>query len=565
MKKDGYKKFEVSLSVVSYPSKTAVAAALASGKDGRLLRASLGIKEKVAFKNYLLTPKTLLNAALNGYTFCPPHSNFPNNTYNKTYVREDGAYTLSGKADKFFTGSNFIGVDIDKTSYKSPSEYIAILKYKPTLWYTSFSNQQLDNNGISKGARFRMVYVFEQTIHGKYYFRYWANQLYDMIESGTKELIEDRCGMSPSQYFNGTNQSDKTLAVEYGLTNLVYSSDDMAVNDSGYLEFLSRYCDYKSPNQDIKSEIESEYHLLYPQCSTILPENPFENYRQEEIRKAQNITVNKTLFNDAGRLEWDEFYDIYKEKYPYIYRVERDYDWHVIHINGVEVKYQECKEDFFELRWPTIRNKDGQMIRISDGHHRRSTLFHRAWLRRIIMPKITPDIMFFNLIVDRDRFFDNSDHVLDTETLLRKVQDSFAHDVSYFKEKYKNVYESNLELSKKKEYIFYRSSCKVNISTLKKELLWQKLDKVYDATKSVADNHRILNDSDIAVSKSTLYRYIKERNMKCSKSKYDSFKKLHKDGMSLRDEIEYLAAQGLKISIRTLSKYRERLAKESSK
>lgn len=540
MKKDEDFHFDVSLSIDPYSSKEAVSAAVSAGKEGRILRAKLGIPEKIAFRNVSLTAGNLLSYVLNGYTFCTPHSDFPSNGDGKTYVRRDGAYTMSGKADRFFSGSNFIGVDIDKTSYESADDFVNALSMKPTFWYTSFSNQMLDEKGVTKGARFRMVYVLENKIPNKYSFRYWAGQLYHIIERDTREIIEDKCGLSASQYFNGTYIQDESLKVEYGQTNFIYSAQDVGTSNSGYLEFLSRYCDYKSPSQEQKAEIESIYQTLYPHVSTSLPANPFINYRKEEREVTERIVVDKQLFNDAGRLEWDEFYSHYKDKYPYVYRVEHPKAWQVISIEGIgEVKYQNCGSDYFELRWPTRRTKDGVMVRLTNGEHRRSTLFHRAWMRRVIMPNITPDIVFFNLMVDRNRFFDNSDGVLTVETLLNKVQQSFAHDVEYYEEKYSKVYINTLEYSKKKRRIMHWASKKVNANTLNKELLWRLLDSVYDPSISLSENLTNLNDSDINVSRSTLYRHTRGRKLNNKTDRYNQFKQLHRDGMSLRKELEF--------------------------
>jgi hypothetical protein len=68
-------------------------------------------------------------------------------------------------------------------------------------------------------------------------------------------------------------------------------------------------------------------------------------------------------------------------------------------------------------------------------------LFHRAWLRRLIKPSITPDELFYNLMVDRQRFFDNKDNVLSVDLLASKVKESFRYSTEELIERYKDVYE----------------------------------------------------------------------------------------------------------------------------
>lgn len=162
-----------------------------------------------------------------------------------TYLKKDGHFTLSGKSSNYFVGSYVIGIDIDETRYMNPEDYIHQLSLQPTFWYTSLSNMQIDvETGEFKGARFRLIYVFDQLIPDKYYFRYCSWNLHKKIESDTGETIKDSCGLICTQYFNGTNRNNTTLSVDYGLTNNVYSLSDINVSNNGYLDFLNNNCYY---------------------------------------------------------------------------------------------------------------------------------------------------------------------------------------------------------------------------------------------------------------------------------------------------------------------------------
>lgn len=221
------------------------------------MRKSLGLKEKLCFKKTVTTPSELLQSALTGYTFCADFSDFPPNEYDITYVRKDGYFTLSGKSSEFFTGSYCIGVDIDETLYQSAEQFVANLQQKPTFWYTSFSNQQYDSStGKSKGARFRLIYVFNQSIHNKYFFRYCALKVHEMVESSTNEVIHDKCGLLCTQYFNGTNIFDKTLSVDYGCSNIIYSLEDFKITKEDFINFLDDNCKLKSLKQKQKKRLD---------------------------------------------------------------------------------------------------------------------------------------------------------------------------------------------------------------------------------------------------------------------------------------------------------------------
>ena len=83
---------------------------------------------------------------------------------------------------------------------------------------------------------------------------------------------------------------------------------------------------------------------------------------------------------------------------------------------GNIIQFQYCDEDeYLELKWIPRKLKDRQ--------HRKRTLFHRGWLRRLIKPSITPDELLYNLLFDREHFFDNSDNELNVYRLQQIVRD----------------------------------------------------------------------------------------------------------------------------------------------
>ena len=252
-------RFEVSISKDAYKSKEETNAATASGDEGKARRKALGLTNKICFKEQEVNAEQLLEQILEGHTFCYLFGGFPPNTDEKTYVRKDGYFTMSGKADRFFKGTYIVGVDIDDTTYESAGEFISKLSLQPTFWYTTLSNKLKDKNkdGILD-ARFRMMFVFDRIIGDKYFFRYVSSVIHHLIEKDTQEKITDPCGKSCSQYFNGTNYDDSNLTVDFGISNIIYSFSDFQISDSGYLDFLNQNCDYKesSLTPEIKMDIQ---------------------------------------------------------------------------------------------------------------------------------------------------------------------------------------------------------------------------------------------------------------------------------------------------------------------
>jgi hypothetical protein len=202
-----------------------------------------------------------------------------------------------------------------------------------------------------------------------------------------------------------------------------------------------------------------------------------------------------------------------------------------------------------------------------DGQHRKITLFHRGWLRRIIKPSITPDELLYNLLFDREHFFDNSDKELSVYRLQEIVKDCFEYDIDVYKTQYEHIYQNTVDKCQKKQVIIHRT-CKglIRANSLCKELRWKFLDEAYNKSLSVTENLQILNDSDFIICRATLYNYCVNRGIvtrKKAENMFFRFKELHQDYMSCRNEQQYLAENGLKLSLGTIQAYRKRLRTDS--
>ena len=549
--------FPVSISKDAYETKEQVTAAIAGGKEGERLRKDAGIAEKISFRQKSVTPDELLNCVLDGYTFCALFSNFKPNTESITYLKKDGCFTMSGKADKYFSGSYFVGVDIDETRYDNAEQLVQCLAFRPTFWYTSLSNQQTDpETGMYKGVRMRLIYVFDTKIEDKYYFRYCSYRVHTKVESDLKEAIKDKCGMKCAQYFNGTNRNIPGINLGYDVSNIIYSLSDFGINSNDYLTFLYNKCYYRHLTVKQRKDIKERICLLYSQVT--LKEE--EKKREKPYNSDQGIfhTVisvkirfSQTMLKDLNSLDWNDFYKRYIHQYRYIYRTEKEI-WNTF---DNDILYQECDLGYLELPWISET--------IKDGHHRRITLFHRAWLRRVICPSIFPDELLFNLFVDRERFFDNCDNVLSDRLLMAMVRECFETPIKILMEEFRDYYNWVLERSSKKKLILhYSSRGRINANQLKKELRWRILDKAYDTSLSVADNLSNLNDDVMEIGRSTIYRYLQDRGIVKKRSgdiKFEKFCIFHREGLSLRNEREHLKSYGLVLAVRTISEYRKRI------
>ena len=574
-------KFIACVSKEAYTDKQRAKAATLGDEKGRKLRSELKMKNKAVFIPIETTAQGLLSMALQGYLFC---GLFANDTLrnNTRYYTKDGYFTLSTKEMDNFKGAYYVGVDIDNTRYSSPTEFISKLKFKPTFWYTTFSHLTVDknNDGILDN-KFRLVYTFDSPIQDPYFFRYCSYTIHKQIENDTQEGIEDDCGTNCTQNFIGTSVNELT---EYGISDIIYSLSDFQITEDGYLEFLQQGCGYgKNIKAKHKRNIQQRICVLLSHNTSLYkptPLTPPQGYNlwdietQSDAWKCSILGFDTDMQLDYQYLTYEKFHYNYKHKYRYCFRKEKE-EWLMMD----NIRYQKCDDDYLELPWIGMKSKESEnILKIKDGQGRRLKLFFRAWFRRIINPRISPSELLYNLIVDKERFFDNSDGVLTLEFLKKMVTDSFNYTIEGLKTTFKSQYEAAKNMYCKRRYLIHWS-CRslIRADTLGKELNWRLLDEIYDRTLTVAENLQIFNDSDleegIAFSRNTLYRYCKGRGINTREvvdarkaEEYELFKQLHKEGMSLRKEEDYLEANGIsKISTTKLRKYRQMLKEEESK
>ncbi len=514
MLKDKDFKFRVNISNDWYEKKTDATACLS--QTGAK---AIG-KEKMAFREWNVTVDEFLWGAMNGYTFCNLFAFDPNKEYwfetcnGQKYQttplyktgNNQGCMRLEFKCDRFFRGAQTVFVDIDKTRFLSIPEYLQCLTYPPTCVYMSFSDRQEKHGVISR--RFRMVYVFNRVLD-KDDLNVVSRCITDSIVRDTGEPMEDDCGTRVSQYFNGVYGNN-----EYSATYLIYS------------------------------------RLEFPVSMPQIDESQYQTQAQDPTKPT--VVFDQQLLRDMAAMGYEEFMHYYSWRYKYYYRTESDY-W----INGT---YQLTDENYLQLWWPTER--------ITDGNHRRRTLFKRACLRRLMKPDVDADTLLFNMYVDFHRFIDNSDLVITLDTLKRRTERAMLMDWDALAE-YCD-YEIGYWRDHRQKFILHPDTHNKQclIRSVTKEVHYSEIDSRYDRTKSVGVNAIALD-----IPERSLYRYCQERgietnpgkgmtyvqqreaNREAKADKKGQFMMLYDPTLSLGQNREKMMKEGLKLSKNTIRRW----------
>lgn len=477
---DGYS-FNVSLSIEAFRSKRESACMIASSKDAAIReeRMNYGYYRGVSFYEVTVTPKQLLDQLLEGRVMC--------SLFTPKRYRNDGSFGMSEKCNDNFVGSFVIGVDIDDTSYNNAKEYVANLSLKPTFYYTSYSNMQLDPETLKcKGARFRLIYVFDQKIEDVYYFRYLAKNLNSIIEKDVKEPITDECNLRASQYYNGTCKYNSSVILDYDYTGNIYSFEDIGASEEDYIYFLKSKSNYKALTAQQKQEINVRLGEL--------GEKPIESkFEPIECNEIESL-ISPKLIEDMKSQSYDDFMRYNRWKYKYIYRSEKG-EW-------IDDSYKLVDEDYFSLYFNVNKVKDGQK--------RRKKLFERMCLRRVLDPNIKADELLFNAYEDRARFFE-IDKDLDIDCLVRNVNIAMQMEIEDIKEMYSENIKWLKERSGRSGIILKQGNytSQSDIKAVRIKIIRETID----LNRSFKENLEAVQKK-IKINEWALYRYYKENGLK---------------------------------------------------
>ena len=286
------------------------------------------------------------------------------------------------KGNFLYTYSVFVDVD---NSDICMSEFIVHCSIKPTLAYTTASNGKQ-----GKGYRYRLIYVFNGRISTEALYK----SLYFYIaEQNNLENTKDKCGSICNQLMNGNPYSN-----------------------------IETYCSYLI--YDLNSEIFSECSLEY--TNSLSPhyysKEHFENKKQQKNSKSK-IRIEDTPGGadmiDLLMHDTNDFLAYYKGRVEEIRETRIDYN---------EDGYGLYPDDYFCLYY-RFDWKKKKICRFKDHEKRRNRLYIDACIMRRIKPDASFMEFLYNLVLRRQRYYDNSDGVLTNRFLIEKVNQVLSMDI----------------------------------------------------------------------------------------------------------------------------------------
>lgn len=425
--------------------------------------------------------------------------------------RKTGLFSQTDRTQDNFKSTQFIFVDLDEY----PDDWdvmLGSLKLQPTIAYTTFRHRQTID-GKTYGNRYRLIYFFKDEITSISGFKCYYDALLQQI--GLIEILDgkDKNIIDPHVYSgvlacHGSNCNNSDFHIIN--THKWYNLSDLGLQSGN--------CN----NKEKGGESNIEY---LPICSP---------------------HVSKEIINDSMTMDYELWYHKYRKVHPYIDRIQSP-EW-------IDNHWQWIGEDYFKLKYISVT--------LIDGNRRRTQLYTRTMLRRVIEPNATPDTLFFNVLVDLNKFINNDEDVITCKQLVQIVESACKKTPETIAQDYADMI-ANLQKKNPKCGIIlkrgtYKSAAEYNrnLSEVKKE---QALG-FYDPNITLKENIEIMAANGIKISERTLRNYL--GNNKHREAKNAEIEALIDTSMSLTWNSNNLKSHGKSVNWNKLKRLCEQKAQK---
>ena len=501
-------KFQINVSNEAYNSKAQANAALSAHKAKEI-----GL-HKMAWREQSITITHFAKLIKQGHTFCGLF-NLPNEKVwitsgqwtSHTYPRyqrgaNKGCMKIAFKRNDYYRGAQAIFVDIDKTAYTSYTKFIDKLKFKPTIAYYTYSDMQEDN-----GRRFRLVYVLDR-VYDQIDIRSMAMFITAQIEKDTEEVMEDKCGNKPAQYFNGAYHTSLYMRAHniYSIYDFAHQSID-TIKDN--IASLMPDDDELSINDDLEDEDEDS-----KDGSDIIINNP-KNNAQEATKSSISdplAVVDERMIYDLKNMTYNSFmwrYGNDVQNYRIYFRTQ--YEWE----ENQKYRVLKPEDPYLKLTY--------HHYRIEDTHKRRTIMYRRMCERIIMKPDVTINEIIYNAVYDmhyiietaaekekgKDIPFRNMEDI--AEFIVRKAKQAFK-EKPYLQKTFKKAidyyaqHRPDIVLNDTIHFLNWRKELAIARTTETDN----QIAEVYDLSKSVKDNWLAMKDMGITLGINRIYQWIRK-------------------------------------------------------
>ena len=361
--------------------------------------------------------------------------------------KPNGEFDISAKTSANFESSSVIFYDFDDMTVPM-RDFIGSLTYKPSFGYPTYSN------GLGDKYRFRLGYVFDHPIVGGREFR----SIYDAIAKANRFPKEttDAGGLDVRNeiqcYFGTRSTEDPYLSyMRYG----AYEFDK-----------------YRTTTSDTSTRTSTPTYVTNT-----------------------SITIDESFLNDLNTLGTETFFKKYYDVYG------RNY-WASLSSRLVlddSQMFFTYPDDYVAV---THKRRGKMTLKWDIGEGRKNKLFFTAQIMLFNEPTLTIENLLYNLRLERDWYYENSDGKVNNQYLIKAGCKSMVKRYPLHPSKHPSFtvnkqfwIEQGVSMQQAKNYV----RAYLNV---------QRVRKFFNPFLSIKKNHELLKENGVKVSLRTLQRMV---------------------------------------------------------
>lgn len=404
------------------------------------------LNEHIKSKDFIeveIDPEQLPDIVSSGNILIYPHKDKRFSKYNNKN------YSI-----QYYKGFQVLVIDVDGVT-EDPKTFISHIKYKPTVYCTSYSNKIKDEkhpNGDNEW-RFHLYYAFDQMVYGVENFY----TVYDTIVADFPKIMKD--GKLESSDDKNIRNTKKFLFTSYR-----YKPENIE-----YFRCDTTHIIYKVSDFNLECNTEPTYD------NECIEKNIISQDKDKETKDI-DFKIDPVFYNDLRTMLRKDFIKKYEFIYPYItdtvipfymYKDEKGNDKPYVDLRGLELH----KVPSSQMLWDHVSKKPVPVI-IKNGE-RHTCIFRDANTFKKVIPNITNEHLVYCVATALYKHYENYSDFKPQEILLIAKNALQKKDFNYDKTK------QNKKL-------------KVNQAAL----IWDKLG-ITDKRKKVAVSRKMMTDDDI--------------------------------------------------------------------
>ena len=279
----------------------------------------------------------------------------------------------------------------------------------------------------------------------------------------------------------------------------------------------------KSPSQQFlgnpKREITTVYNNILYELEDINKLSFNKRYEKEfngvkdiaNDSKIEDIELNISdeMKDDLNNMKDSEFLSKWKDRYFYQMETPVTYDE-----DGIARLWD---KDFYQIK-NKFSKVDGHTVKFKHGERRRIVLYNMILPMFKINPKITDENLLFNVIVERHHFFDSVDGKLNNGWVLNAIKNARIADMNGRNQIQPIPMTFKIQKSHFIDLINKwndegKSGMMVLTNKIRRKINIERVGALYDFNLSVKDNLKWLAEQGLSISQAKLYR-LKKDNFK---------------------------------------------------